>query len=118
MQIRFLPEADTDLAEARVWYGLQRDGLDVKLMQRIDETLQRISDAQRSFPLIYRHLRRAIVRQFPFAIFYSCWNCGRCELTTRVSSLESHTPPIHVSKASGLKARIGVSPDQCHCIIR
>jgi hypothetical protein len=24
MQIRFLPEADTDLAEARVWYGLQR----------------------------------------------------------------------------------------------
>lgn len=70
MQIRFLPEADTDLAEARVWYGLQRDGLDIKLMQRIDETLQRISVAPRRFPLIHRHLRRAIVRQFPFAIFY------------------------------------------------
>ena len=52
MQIRFLPGADTDLAEARVWYGLQRDGLDVKLMRRIDETLQRISDAPRRFPLI------------------------------------------------------------------
>lgn len=70
MQIRFLPEADTDLAEARVWYGLQRDGLDIKLMERVDETLQRISKAPRSFPLIYRRLRRAIVRQFPFAIFY------------------------------------------------
>jgi plasmid stabilization system protein ParE len=70
MQIRFLPEADADLAEARVWYGLQRDGLDVKLMRRIDETLRRISDAPRRFPLIYRRLIRAIVRQFPFAIFY------------------------------------------------
>jgi len=70
MQIRFLPEADADLADARVWYGLQRAGLDVELMRRIDETLQRISDAPRRFPLIHRHLRRAIVRQFPFAVFY------------------------------------------------
>ena len=70
MQIRFLPEADTALAEARVWYGLQRNGLDAKLMQRIDEALWRIAHAPRGFPLIHRHLRRAIVRQFPFAIFY------------------------------------------------
>jgi toxin ParE1/3/4 len=62
MQIRFLPEADADLAEARVWYGLQRAGLDVELMRRIDETVRRISDAPRRFPLIHRHLRRAIVR--------------------------------------------------------
>ena len=61
MQIRFLPEADTDLVEARLWYGLQRDGLDVELMWRIDETLHRISDAPRRFPLIHRHLRCAIV---------------------------------------------------------
>ena len=70
MQIRFLPEADTDLAEARVWYGLQRDGLDVELMWQIDETLHRISNAPRRFRLIHRHLRRAIVKKFPFAVFY------------------------------------------------
>lgn len=70
MQIRFLPEADADLVEARVWYGLQRNGLDVELMRRIDETLDRISYTPRRFPLIHQHLRRAIVRQFPFAIFY------------------------------------------------
>ena len=28
MQIRFLPAAEAELAEARIWYGLQRDGLD------------------------------------------------------------------------------------------
>ena len=70
MQIRFLPEADAEFAEARVWYRVQREGLDFALMQRIDQTLQRISDAPNRFPLVYRQLRRAIVRQFPFAIFY------------------------------------------------
>ena len=70
MQIRFLPEADAEFAEARVWYELQRDGLDVELMQRIDETLQRISHTPRRFPYVYRRLRRALVKQFPFAIFY------------------------------------------------
>jgi len=70
MQFRFVPEAETELAEARLWYGLQRDGLDVELMQRIDETLQRISNAPRTFPRVHRRLRRAIVKQFPFAIFY------------------------------------------------
>ena len=70
MQIRFLPEAEAELAEARLWYALQREGLDVSLTQRIDETLQRISDAPGRFPVVYRQLRRAIVKQFPFAVFY------------------------------------------------
>ena len=48
--------------------GLQRDGLDVELMQRIDETLERISHAPRRYPRVHQQLRRAIVRQFPFAI--------------------------------------------------
>ena len=70
MQFRFVPEAEAELAEARIWYGLQRDGLDVELMQRIDETLERISNAPRRFPHVHRKLRRAIVKQFPLGIFY------------------------------------------------
>lgn len=74
MQFRFVPEAETELAEARIWYGLQRDGLDVELMQRIDETLERIGNAPRRFPRVHRKLRRAIVKQFPFGIFYEVTN--------------------------------------------
>ena len=70
MEIRFQPDAEAELAEARIWYGLQRDGLDVALMLRIDETLQRILEAPKSYPIVYRKLRRAVLRQFPFAIFY------------------------------------------------
>jgi toxin ParE1/3/4 len=70
MQIRFVPEADAELAEARVWYRSQREGLDVELMLRIDEALERIIENPNAFPVVHRQLRRAIVRQFPFAIFY------------------------------------------------
>ena len=70
MHIRFLPEADAELAEARLWYGLQREGLDASLMQRIDETLKRISDFPKRSPVVHQHLRRAIMKQFPFAVFY------------------------------------------------
>lgn len=70
MQIRFLPEADAELAEARVWYALQRAGLDIALIKRIDETLSRITDSPNAFPIVHRQLRRAIVKQFPIAIFF------------------------------------------------
>jgi plasmid stabilization system protein ParE len=70
MQIRFEPEAEADLAEARAWYDQQRAGLDVALMLRLDETLLRIVDAPYLYPIVYRQLRRAVLRQFPLAIFY------------------------------------------------
>lgn len=74
MQTRFHPEAEAELAEAREWYAQQREGLDTHLMLRIDETLQRITDSPEAYPIVYGPLRRAVVRQFPFAIFYELTN--------------------------------------------
>ena len=70
MQIRFQPEAEAELAEARLWYSLQREGLDAALMKRVDQTLAAIVANPLSYPIVYRNLRRAVLRQFPFAIFY------------------------------------------------
>ena len=70
MIIRFTPEADAELAEARQWYAHQRENLDLEFMQRIDEALSRIAHNPNSYPIVYRTLRRAIVRRFPFAVFY------------------------------------------------
>ena len=69
-RIRLQPAAEAELTEARLWYSLQNDGLDGVFMGRIDETLHRIEVAPESYPVAYRHLRRALTRQFPYAIFY------------------------------------------------
>lgn len=70
MRIRFQSDADAELAEAREWYAHQRKDLDAEFMQCIDETLARIARDPSLYPIEYRSLRRAVVRRFPFAIFY------------------------------------------------
>ena len=70
MIIRFTPEADAELAEAHQWYAHQREGLDFEFMEEIDATISRIVDNPHSYAAVYRTLRRAVVRRFPFAIFY------------------------------------------------
>ena len=70
MRIRFKPEAEAELVEARAWYSLQRQGLDTQLMMRVDEALQHIVQAPEAYPTVHGRVRRAVIRQFPFAIFY------------------------------------------------
>jgi plasmid stabilization system protein ParE len=70
MIIRFTPDADAELAEARQWYAHQRADLDIEFMERIDDALSRIVSNPHLYPIVYRTLRRAVVRRFPFAVFY------------------------------------------------
>ena len=70
MVIRLTPEAEADLTEAREWYSHQRADLDLEFMQCVDKALALVVTSPNSFPVVYRTLRRAILRRFPFAIFY------------------------------------------------
>jgi plasmid stabilization system protein ParE len=71
MIVRFTPEADDELAEARRWYAHQREDLDLQFMQSIDDAVSRIVANPQQYPTVYRTLRRKVVRRFPFAIFYT-----------------------------------------------
>ena len=70
MIFRFTPEAEAELTEARQWYAHQRQDLDLEFMQCIDDALRRVVGNPYLFPIIYRNLRRAVVRRFPFAVFF------------------------------------------------
>jgi plasmid stabilization system protein ParE len=70
MIIRFTPDADAELAEARQWYAHQREDLDLEFMQSVDDALSRVVRNPYTYPIVYRVLRRAVVRRFPFAVFY------------------------------------------------
>jgi toxin ParE1/3/4 len=70
MIFRFTPEADAELTEARQWYSHHRKDLDLEFMQCIEAALSRIRSNSRLSPVVYRGMRRAVVRRFPFAILY------------------------------------------------
>ena len=52
MIIRFTPQADTELAEAREWYARQRQDLDLEFMRSIDDALSRIVANPNQYPYV------------------------------------------------------------------
>jgi plasmid stabilization system protein ParE len=64
------PEAESDVADAADWYDRQRPGLSLEFREALDKTFAAIADNPRSHPQVYRSLRRALVRRFPFGVFF------------------------------------------------
>lgn len=68
------PEAEQDLAEAYAWYEDQRTGLGEDFLDRVDASIEGILRAPEMYALIYKNYRRALVRRFPYAVFYEFEN--------------------------------------------
>jgi toxin ParE1/3/4 len=66
----FRPEAAAEVHEAFRWYETQRRGLGLEFLDRLEETLNRVRENPDQYPVVHRHVRRALVRRFPFGVFY------------------------------------------------
>ena len=70
VELIITPEAEQDLAEAYGWYEDQRAGLGEEFLSCVDACLQAIQRAPRTWAIAHENYRRALVRRFPFVIFY------------------------------------------------
>ena len=72
MQPRFLlaPEAKADLADAFAWYKAQRTELGSEFLAQVALILESIEHAPERYPIVRGTTRRALVRRFPYAVFY------------------------------------------------
>ena len=59
------PSAEADLDDAFVYYEMRRLGLGLEFLTAVEATMARIRRAPRSFPIVYKDVRRALVRRFP-----------------------------------------------------
>ena len=64
------PEADQDLSAAFDWYDAQRPGLGSEFLAEIAHTLSSVEQAPQRYPILRGMTRRALVRRFPYAVFY------------------------------------------------
>ena len=71
MLLSFRPEASADVVEAFSWYDGQRAGLGEEFLADLDATLGLLQRMPESCPVAYRDLRRALLRHFPYAIYYA-----------------------------------------------
>ena len=68
--LRILPQAVGDATEAYLWYEERRPGLGEEFLDCVDECIERIRRDPELFEVLYEDYRRALVRRFPYVVFY------------------------------------------------
>jgi plasmid stabilization system protein ParE len=64
------PEAEADLAEAFDWYDERRAGLGDEFLAEVDAVFEKVIEHPLRFAVLYRDVRRALVRRFPYKVFF------------------------------------------------
>lgn len=67
---RFLPEAEDELDEAHDWYEAIRPGLGDALVNLVDAIVLRVAQLPTLHQIVYRDVRRAVVRGYPYVVLY------------------------------------------------
>jgi plasmid stabilization system protein ParE len=66
----FAPEAYQDVDAAYDWYESQRAGLGEEFLGCVDACVQAICRQPEMHEKVHEEYRRALVRRFPYAVFY------------------------------------------------
>ncbi len=68
--VELRPQAKADIAEASRWYDDQRPGLGEAFRDELDAALRSIAERPLLYPVLHRDTRRAVLRRFPYGVFY------------------------------------------------
>ena len=69
-KVRIRPRAERDTRRAFSWYEKQRPGLGRELALELNAVYGRLAENPYLYADIYRGIRRAITRRFPYGVFY------------------------------------------------
>lgn len=64
------PEVEQDLAEASAWYESHRASLGEEFLTCVDACIASILRVPEMQAVVHAQYRRALVRRFPYAVFY------------------------------------------------
>ncbi len=64
------PEAETELAEAFDWYERRVPGLGAAFLAAVDVALDSLLSNPRQHPVVYKVVRRALLRRFPYQVLF------------------------------------------------
>jgi toxin ParE1/3/4 len=69
LPVILLPEAQAEFDEAVDWYE-QQAGIGAQFIARVQEVFTRISANPAIHQIVYKDVRRAVVRRFPYSVIY------------------------------------------------
>jgi len=69
-QIIFTPEAEEDVVQSYGWYEEREPGLGEDFLRSVEACLDMVRRHPQLYPVAVDTFRRALVRRFPFEVFY------------------------------------------------
>ena len=81
--------AQLDIEAAALWYEARLAGLGGRFVEELDRCLESIAVNPEAYPVVHRETRRALLRRFPFAVFY-LW---RDQTVTVISCMHTRRDP-------------------------
>ena len=84
------PLAEADVREAAFWYENKREGLGAEFALELDALYERITQNPRQFPAIDEGTRRALLRRFPYAVYFVIGD----DVPVIIAVLHQHRRPI------------------------
>lgn len=69
-QVIFRRQARREFDKAGDWYEKERPGLGMEFLAEIQLLIQRIAGTPEQFPMLYRDVRKAVARRFPYCIYF------------------------------------------------
>jgi hypothetical protein len=73
-RVNIQPDASADTAQAAGWYEAQRPGLGIEFVLEVDAAIERACFDPESYAILFRNVRRALLRRFPYAVYFVLQN--------------------------------------------
>jgi len=70
LELIIRPEAETEMTDAFDWYEERVTGLGSEFLLAADAAFQGILRSPCQYPVVYKTVRRALLRRFPHEVFF------------------------------------------------
>jgi plasmid stabilization system protein ParE len=70
VRVRLTPEAEADVGQVLAWYTERAAELGVDFFACFEAVIHRLEQFPRSAPVVHAPVRRALLRRFPYCVFY------------------------------------------------
>jgi plasmid stabilization system protein ParE len=64
------PKAEEEAQRAAKWYEERSQGLGAAFLELVEQILTEISENPFRFPVVYGDIRRALLKRFPYGVFF------------------------------------------------
>jgi plasmid stabilization system protein ParE len=70
VEVRIRAKARADIDRAARWHETKRRGLGREFLKEVEAAFTRIAENPKPYAELHRSIRRALLRRFPFGVFY------------------------------------------------